>query len=339
MKPLRHVYSLVPDCHAQTGHFGRLWRRHFYDGLRPVVEKLTIPEDVDFEWVSAARGADTEGPHPQRTEASEKIFRQIQRVHSGEGIDAVISYCFSADIHPDLVRRVVALGIPWVNFFCDSTHCFEKIEPLAQLVSLNWFVEHAAIPSYRALGTPHLCQPYALNPGFLPDCRNSGAGRPAVFIGSPTANRITQLGLLRCHGCEVEVRGHLPIEPRGVREVIRVHDGDEFARTTRQPGDQPAAVEQVFLLWEDFQARVAAGAPQRGHGAVGRGVVHEDQFQVRARLGENAGRRGFEESSRVVGHHQHGNQGRHRSRGTLSRTRPDASPRGFARLPRRETVV
>ena len=33
------------------------------------------------------------------------------------------------------------------DFFCDSTHRFEEVAALARVVSLNWFVEHAAIPN------------------------------------------------------------------------------------------------------------------------------------------------------------------------------------------------
>lgn len=208
MKNLRHVFAIVPDCHAPTGHYRALWQRHFYDGLRAVAERLVTPEQVDFSWARQWGRPDSTALQSPRDEASEQVRTQIERAHQDHPLDAVISYCFGHDLNPGMVQAVIRRGIPWINFYCDSTHRFADVESLARVVSLNWFVEHAAIPSYRALGVPSVCLPYALNPDQLPDCTNQECLRPVVFIGMPTANRITQLGWLRLLGCPVEVRGH-----------------------------------------------------------------------------------------------------------------------------------
>ena len=207
MKQLRHVFCVVADCHAPSGHYRSLWQRHFYDGLRPVVEKLALPEGIDFGWARQILPGETRGLEAQRDRTSEQLAAQISRAHASHGLDAVISYCFGHDLNPALVRGVVAQGVPWVNFFCDSTHRFEEVAALSRVVSLNWFVEHAAIPSYRALGVPFVCLPYAFNPEQLPDCECREAQRPAAFIGMPTGSRVDQLGRLREAGCEFEIRG------------------------------------------------------------------------------------------------------------------------------------
>jgi len=38
----------------------------------------------------------------------------------------VISYCFSSDIDPALIERTVDLGVPWINFYCDSASSGRK---------------------------------------------------------------------------------------------------------------------------------------------------------------------------------------------------------------------
>jgi len=208
MKTFQNVFAIVPDCHAQTGHYRQLWQRHFYDGVRGAVETLFIPQNVNFGW---ARSSPSDGAFPwsaERTSASELLSEQIKNAQRNHGLDAVISYCFASDVEPELVRQTIQLGIPWINFYCDSTHRFSEIEGLARVVSLNWFPERAAIPSYRALGVPCVCLPYALNPEFLPAVSCVAADRSLAFIGLPTANRITQLGMLRLLGCAVEVRGY-----------------------------------------------------------------------------------------------------------------------------------
>jgi hypothetical protein len=208
VRPLAKIFALVPDCHVTSGYYRLLWRRHIYDGLRPVVKELLMPEGIDFSWARQGHDVETGPLDRERGEASGKLWSQIQEAHRAQGLDAVISYCFAHDLEASLVKQTIQLGVPWINFFCDSTHMFEKVEALARVVSLNWFPEGAALSRYRALGVPCLRRPFALNPEFLPDLSPCSGSRRAAFIGLPTSNRITQLGCLRLLGCPVEIRGH-----------------------------------------------------------------------------------------------------------------------------------
>jgi hypothetical protein len=208
VKSLEKVFALVPDCHVSTGYYRLLWRRHIYDGLRPLVKGLVVPEGLDFSWARQGHDVATGPLDQERAGTSERLWEQIQNAHRQHGLDAVISYCFAHDVDLDLVRRTIQMGVPWVNFFCDSTHMFEKVEALARVVSLNWFPESAAVARYQALGVPSFRQPYALNPDCLPELVSHSPTHDVAFIGLPTANRITQLGWLRWLGCPVEIRGH-----------------------------------------------------------------------------------------------------------------------------------
>lgn len=209
MTTLRRIFAVAPDCHTAAGHYQSLWQRHFYDGLRAVVASLVTPRDLDFGWAREAGAWRRRGELASlRDAASERLAEEIEHARSTHGLDAVVSYCFAQDVSPELVREVIRRGVPWINFFCDSMHNFELVESLARVVSLNWFVEHGAAARYRALGVPAVCLPYALNPEALPECGSQNAAGPVVFIGLPTANRITQLGWLRLMGCRVSVRGH-----------------------------------------------------------------------------------------------------------------------------------
>ncbi|MCF7763888.1 MAG: glycosyltransferase [Verrucomicrobia bacterium] len=208
MKSFKHLFGVVPDCHTSGGYYRLLWRRHIYDGIRPLVDRLVTPEDLDFSWARRGHDLALDPNQPERLETSEKLWTSIKRAHENRGLDAVISYCFTDDLEPEVVRNTQALGVPWINFYCDSTHMFSKVEALARLVSLNWFPESAAIPRYTALGVPHLCAPFAMNPDRLPDLNCRNPEHPVAFIGLPTTNRITLLGCLRLHGCRTTIRGN-----------------------------------------------------------------------------------------------------------------------------------
>lgn len=235
MTRLRNVFCVVADCHAPSGHYRSLWQRHFYEGLRAVVDRLALPENLDWTW--ARRPTAEHGDARART--SEALAEQILRTRAAHGLDAVISYCFARDLDPEAVRRVVAAGVPWVNFFCDSTYRFAEVEPLASVVSLNWFVEHSTIPDYRALGVPFVCLPYAFNPAHLPDCHGGPVTRSAAFIGMPTGPRVAQLGQLLAAGVALEIRGPgWATEPAGedARQAMSFHGlSDHLHRQSHWP--------------------------------------------------------------------------------------------------------
>jgi len=167
---------------------------------------VVLPEAVDFGWARPPWAA-TLGPSHDRAGVSERLWDQIRSAHARRGLDAVISYCFSSDVDPALIGRTLELGIPWINFFCDSTYAFDFVEALARVASLNWFPERAADARYRALGRPVLCRPYAVHPAALPEASCETAEHALGFVGAPTGNRVLRLAALRLCGCPTEVRG------------------------------------------------------------------------------------------------------------------------------------
>jgi hypothetical protein len=119
----------------------------------------------------------------------------------------VLSCCFSHDLDLELVDRVRAAGIPWINFFCDSLYAFDWVAALAARTSLNWFVESEAEDRYRSLGVPYFCAPYALNPDALPDGSCVTPEHGLLFVGSASRTRIRVAALLRLFGADLELRG------------------------------------------------------------------------------------------------------------------------------------
>ena len=205
MKAFARVFALAPDCHT-AGRYARVWRRHFYEGLQSALPSVVLPTDMDFGWARPAVDAPA-GRSSVREETSDRLWRQIRAARAERGIDAVVSYCFSRDVEPALVERTIQAGVPWINFFCDSTYAFDFVEGIARLASLNWFPERAAIARYHALGRPMLNRPYALNEHALPSAECAAADHALGFVGAPTSNRVLHLARLMLLGCRVAVRG------------------------------------------------------------------------------------------------------------------------------------
>ncbi len=203
---LRRVFALVPDCHVTGWRYAEVWRRHFYDGLKQAGVTVVLPRDVDFGWARPPQAFDATRSAGARAQVSEMLLSQILTAEGGPP-QAVLSCCFSHDVELDLVDRVRAAGIPWVNFFCDSLYAFDWVAALAARTSLNWFVESGAEPRYRALGVPCLRAPYALNPDALPDASCAAPDHALLFIGTAGRSRILAAALIRLAGADLKVHG------------------------------------------------------------------------------------------------------------------------------------
>jgi Glycosyl transferases group 1 len=203
---LRRVFALVPDCHVTGWRYAKVWQRHFYGGLERAGVKVALPKAVDFGWARPPQSFDLARSAGARARVSESLLTQILAVDGGAP-QAVLSCCFSHDVELDLVDRVRAAGIPWVNFFCDSLYAFDWVSDLAARTSLNWFVESEAEERYRSLGVPYLCAPYALNPDALPDASCTAPDHALLFVGAANHKRIRAAALIRLTGADLQVRG------------------------------------------------------------------------------------------------------------------------------------
>lgn len=203
---LSRVFALVPDCHVAGWRYSEVWRRHFYDGLKQSGVGTVLPQNVDFTWARPAQNFDLACSADARARTSETLLKQILSAEGGPP-QAVLSCCFSHDLELDLVDRVRAAGIPWINFFCDSLYAFDWVAALAARTSLNWFVESGAEERYRALDVPFIRAPYALNPDALPDATCTTPVQSLLFVGSANRARIRTAALMRLAGADLQVRG------------------------------------------------------------------------------------------------------------------------------------
>ncbi len=221
----RRVFALVPDCHVPSWRYSGVWQRHFYDGLKQAGVEVILPSGLDFSWARPPQAVDPLSTAKSRGRVSEELLAQILQAEGGPP-QAVLSCCFTHDLELDLVDRVRAAGIPWINFYCDSLYAFDRVAALAARTSLNWFVESEAEKQYRALGVPFLRAPYALNPDSLPDASCVTPEHALLFVGTASRRRIQSSALIRLAGADLQVRGW------GWAEALELPPTRSFAPST-----------------------------------------------------------------------------------------------------------
>ena len=255
-----------------------MWQRHFYDGLERAGVRVALPRNIDFGWARPPQTFDLARSAGARARVSESLLTQILAADGGAP-QAVLSYCFSHDVELDLVDRVRAAGIPWVNFFCDSLYAFDWVADLAARTSLNWFVESEAEERYRSLGVPYLRAPYALNPDALPDASCAAPDRTMLFVGAANYSRIRAAALIRLTGVDLQVRGW------GWQEALGFKT--DSARAPSTPGKRAARfvvrtllrarvggyLEYDPMIEELRRAAVVLGLNEGGAGAAARNYL------------------------------------------------------------------
>lgn len=232
------VFCIASDCSIQGSHYAKVWQQHFEGGLKKAVAQTVFPSGID--WLTARQNphCPKEWTEGGRAEISSRLLGQIKGCLKQGGLDCVISYLYSSDVDPGVVREITRAGIPWVNFFCDSVHVFPLVSEISREVSLAWFPESAAIPKYKEVGARILCAPYAVDCGEKPLVPSRKPRWDVVFAGGPDSRRPQWLGLLVKLGYRVRICGmgwkETETEKRGPPGKSRARE-KRWLRAVREP--------------------------------------------------------------------------------------------------------
>ena len=140
--------------HSKVHSSSSLWTRNFYPALaelgHEVVESQT---DLDpgsrFMDVS---GGFTRQENSVREELTNRIVAELKLAHEQKPIGLFLSYFYNSHFHPDGFDEIRRMGIPSVNFYCNSIYQFELTEQIAAKVDFAWHAEKHARGSYLAVG-------------------------------------------------------------------------------------------------------------------------------------------------------------------------------------------
>lgn len=133
------------------------------------------------------------------------VFAKAARDHRP---DVVLTYLFPEQIDVSAVKEIRALGIPFVNFYCDHIRQFRQLPEEFGCFDLNWVPEKRALPWYKARGWQALHAPM---PAWIRQearhLRDETSG-PALFIGTRDSLREDLLGRAIARGAEIDICGH-----------------------------------------------------------------------------------------------------------------------------------
>lgn len=204
------IFCAVKHARNPARFYGGLWSANFYPALEQLGHTM-IESQVDLEPASRFMqiGADfTPEERAVRGQLTEKIVDEIRTAHQEAPLDVVLTYFYNSHFDPGGFSEIHRLGIPTVNFYCNSIYQFELVDSIAPKVTYSWHAEQAATERYRAAGANPVWVQMGADPALYHPVPEEQRRPEAIFVGQQYADRARWLAALIRAEVPVSIYGH-----------------------------------------------------------------------------------------------------------------------------------
>jgi spore maturation protein CgeB len=172
-------------------YYGGLWSGNFYAALKQLGHEI-VESQIDLLPTSRFMhiGHDfTSQELETRARTTDQILGEVRVANSERPVDLFLSYFYNAHFDPSGFDELRRLGIPSVNFFCNSIYQFNYVRDIAAEADFAWHAERDARKLYLDVGA----NPVWVQMGGDPQVYHPVAGikrqMRACFIGQRYADR------------------------------------------------------------------------------------------------------------------------------------------------------
>ncbi len=193
--------------HSLDSHlyYGGLWSGNFYPALRELGHQI-VESKTDLlptsRFMNIAEGF-TPNERQVRASTTERILDEVRAANSQEGLDLFLSYFYNSHFDPTGFDELRRMGIPSVNFYCNSMHQFANVAAIAAKADYSWYAERDARSKYLDVGANPVWVQMGADPTVYRP-RSVGSRQPkSCFIGQRYCDRDRLLAAL--------VRAEVPV--------------------------------------------------------------------------------------------------------------------------------
>ena len=183
----------------------RFWAEYFRGALSEAGHTFLEAPTCDWAEGLVPRPVEATAAWRERTWAAALAF--LRREHARKPVDFFLGYLFPAQVSPEAVAEIRALGIPCVNFFCDNVREFRHVPAPYRTFDLHWVPEFKALALYRDAGLAYLHAPMAC---WVPPAQRRPVERetlPVTFVGTRDEQRERLFADAIRRGLAVDLRG------------------------------------------------------------------------------------------------------------------------------------
>jgi spore maturation protein CgeB len=204
------IYCAVRHANDPKQFYGGLWSGNFYPALRSLGHEV-IESTVDLcptsQFMDKPPAAITPAGYEARARTTEAILDEVAAEHAKAPIGLFLSYFYNSHFDPAGFDRLQSMGIPTINFYCNSMYQFELVAEIAAKVQWSWHAEKPAAAFYKAVGARPVWVQMAADPGVYFPVKDIVRSPDAVFVGQKYADRDRWVAALIQGGVPVELYG------------------------------------------------------------------------------------------------------------------------------------
>src|SRR5260221_9303267 len=148
------VFCAVRHSNDPGLYYGGLWSSNFYPALRELGCEI-VESQTDLFSTSrfmAIAGNFTRQELELRAQTTGRILDEVREAKRQGPVHLFLSYFYNAHFEPAGFDELRGLGIPSVNFYCNSVHQFALVSAIAAHADFSWHAERDARHSYIAVG-------------------------------------------------------------------------------------------------------------------------------------------------------------------------------------------
>lgn len=183
----------------------RFWQHYIKNGIAEAgMSYIEVPEVDWAEGLVYEEGSVALQNWQERSWQATLNYIKANR----QNIDIFLSYLYPKQILAEPIEQIRKMGIPCVNFYCDSVREFKAVPAKFRIFDLIWVPEHEALSMYREVRVKHINLPMPMWVEPQLRCRTLLHEIAGVsFIGSKDILRENLFGQAIQKGLPVSVRG------------------------------------------------------------------------------------------------------------------------------------
>ena len=251
------IFSAVRHALNPAQFHGGLWSANFSPAWRALGHEM-VESQVDLAPASRFLGvasAFTREEQQLRSQITERIVDELKAAHRQSPIDVFLAYFYNSHFDPGAFAEIRALGIPSINFFCNSIHQFQLVADIARAVDWSWHAERDAHDAYVRAGARPVWVQMAADPCVYRPVAVAARRPAACFVGQRYADRDQLAAAL--------ITGHVPLDLYGA------------GWSATGGANDTGATSEIYLGRRNYQAGTrgayaqVAAATLSAHGLVG----------------------------------------------------------------------
>lgn len=241
------IFVAVRHSNDPQYFYGGLWSGNFYPAIRQLGHEI-VESQVDLlpasRFMQIAHNF-TREELAARADITQRIIDEARAAHRQRPIDLFLSYFYNSHFDPAGFDEIRKLGIPSVNFYCNSIYQFGNVSEIAAHADFSWHPEKNARELYLRAGAKPVWVQMAADPEVYRPIPEIHRQKKACFIGQRYADRDRWLAALDDANVPFDIYGAGWNSTAEIAEDLSVRDKVYLSRKQYRPGSRASYARAI----------------------------------------------------------------------------------------------